>query len=140
MNTYFVTIEDEQYILLTTFRKTGEPVPTPVWFSLIDDRIYVQTGASTGKVKRLKNNPSVTVVACDARGNVKEGAETLQAIGTFVTDASELSQAEEHLSQKYGFMRSLLTAMTQIQAWLTRKKRQDTIIVITAPVPKSANM
>ena len=55
---------------LITFRRDGTPVATPVWFNVIDGRIFVTTPSDTGKVKRIKNNPRVELAPCTQRGKV----------------------------------------------------------------------
>jgi len=57
-----------RYLLLTTYRRGGEPVPTPVWFVTDGPRLLVSTGPSTGKVRRIRANPSVLVAPCTLRG------------------------------------------------------------------------
>ena len=44
------------YIRLETFKKNGQAVPTPVWFVVEDDMLYVRSYANSGKVKRMRNN------------------------------------------------------------------------------------
>ena len=68
--TSFDHLADERHVLLTTFRRDGTPVPTPVWLVVVDGVLYTSTGVDTGKVKRIRNNPAVTVAACDIRGRV----------------------------------------------------------------------
>ena len=67
-------IRGQKYISLTTFRKTGEKVATPVWFGEDGDKLYVMTRSDMGKTKRIRNNPQVTVAPCTVRGKVT-GAE-----------------------------------------------------------------
>ncbi|MFI5926641.1 PPOX class F420-dependent oxidoreductase [Micromonospora sp. NPDC051543] len=64
----------EKYILLTTFRKDGRAVPTPVWAVRDGDALAVWTRADSGKVKRIRHNGEVTVAPCDVRGR-PHGAE-----------------------------------------------------------------
>ena len=63
-------IHGQKYISLTTFRKTGQPVPTPVWFGEEDDKLCVMTNSKLGKSKRIRNNPQVRVAPCTIRGKV----------------------------------------------------------------------
>ena len=63
-------IHAQKYISLTTFRKTGAPVPTPVWFGEQDGKLYVMTRSDMGKTKRIRNNPQVKVAPCTMRGKV----------------------------------------------------------------------
>jgi PPOX class probable F420-dependent enzyme len=63
-------IHNQKYISLTTFRKTGVAVPTPVWFGEEDDKLYVMTRSDMGKTKRVRNNPQVRVAPCTIRGKI----------------------------------------------------------------------
>jgi PPOX class probable F420-dependent enzyme len=62
------------YVSLTTFRKDGTPVATPVWASREGDHLYVWTEAGSGKIKRLRNSGRVLVAPSDARGAL-QGAQ-----------------------------------------------------------------
>ncbi len=59
------------YVSLTTFRRTGAPVATPVWAAPDGDALIVWTRADSGKVKRLRHTSRVTVAPCDVRGRVQ---------------------------------------------------------------------
>jgi len=63
-------IHDQKYISLTTFRKTGVGVATPVWFGEEDGKLYVMTKSNLGKTKRVRNNPQVRVAPCTMSGKV----------------------------------------------------------------------
>lgn len=63
-------IHGQKYISLTTFRKTGAGIPTPVWFGEDDGKLYVMTRGTMGKTKRIRNNASVKVAPCTIRGKV----------------------------------------------------------------------
>lgn len=63
-------IHGQKYISLTTFRKNGTAVRTPVWFGEEDDKLYVMTRSDMGKFKRIRNNPQVMVAPCTMRGKV----------------------------------------------------------------------
>ena len=63
-------VHGHQYISLTTFRKNGKGVITPVWFVQRDGKLCVWTQANSGKVKRLRNNARVTLSPCTVRGKV----------------------------------------------------------------------
>ncbi|QNP66226.1 PPOX class F420-dependent oxidoreductase [Streptomyces genisteinicus] len=69
-----------RYISLTTYRRNGTPVATPVWFAVDGGEVYVWTRSDSWKVKRLRNDSRVQVTVCDARGRIEEGAPT--AAGT----------------------------------------------------------
>lgn len=63
-------IQNQKYISLTTFRKTGAGVPTPVWFGEENGKLYVMTRSDMGKTKRIRNNPQVKIAPSTIRGKV----------------------------------------------------------------------
>jgi uncharacterized protein len=63
-------IRGQKYVSLTTFRKNGAAVPTPVWFAEEDGKLYVSTRSDSGKYKRLRNNAHVQIAPCTIRGRV----------------------------------------------------------------------
>ncbi|AHI00408.1 PPOX class F420-dependent oxidoreductase [Kutzneria viridogrisea] len=76
-----------KYLLLTTFRKDGTPVPTPVWVARDGELLVVWTVAGSGKVKRLRRDDTVELAPCDVKGNptgdpVPGRARLLDAAGT----------------------------------------------------------
>jgi len=63
-------IHGQRYIALATFRKTGVPVYTPVWFAEENDKLYFMTSSKLGKVKRIRNNRQVKIAPCTMRGKI----------------------------------------------------------------------
>jgi PPOX class probable F420-dependent enzyme len=55
----FAPLLKENDVSLTTFRKNGVAVATPVGFVERHGTIYVRTSAATGKVKRIRNSGRV---------------------------------------------------------------------------------
>ena len=89
-----------RYVSLTTYRKDGTPVATPVWHVVDDGRLYVWTEAGSWKVKRLRLDPRVKVVVCDVRGRIKPGAA--EAVGTGrLLDAEGVDKVRRLLGRKY---------------------------------------
>ncbi|MFF9086322.1 PPOX class F420-dependent oxidoreductase [Streptomyces sp. NPDC014991] len=58
-----------KYLLVTSYRKNGTPVATPVWVVRDGDALGVWTAADSWKVKRIRRRPDVLAGPCDARGN-----------------------------------------------------------------------
>jgi len=99
-----VALGDEKYILLTTFRRDGTPVATPVWAVKLDDeRVGFWTSSGSGKAKRLAHTARVTVTPCNARGRVRAGAAVVDATARLVT-GGELEEIRERIVSKYGVM------------------------------------
>jgi len=61
----------KKHISIETYRKTGDPVRTPVWFVEENGELFVRTDSDTGKIKRIRNNPKVRVATSNMRGTVK---------------------------------------------------------------------
>jgi uncharacterized protein len=66
----FEELGDSGYLLLVTFKRSGEPVPTPVMFSKRDGKAYFRSEPNA-KVKRLRANPHVRIARCGPRGKPK---------------------------------------------------------------------
>jgi PPOX class probable F420-dependent enzyme len=96
------TIRGQKYISLGTFRKNGEKVATPVWFGEEGDRLYVMTRSDTGKVKRIRNNPQVTVAPCTIRG--KETGAEFSALARLLPP-EEHAHARQTVNRKYWLAR-----------------------------------
>jgi len=64
-------IHGQKYICLTTFRKSGHGVSTPVWFGEDNGKLYIMTRSDSGKYKRIRNNPRVQIAPCTMRGKIK---------------------------------------------------------------------
>jgi PPOX class probable F420-dependent enzyme len=103
-----VAITDEKYVLLTTFRRNGDAVPTPVWIvALPDGTAGCGTEIDSGKVKRIRDNPSVTLQPCTVRGKVLETSAVVPATAEVLVgkDARPVSDA---VHRKYRVATSLL--------------------------------
>ena len=72
--TAFHDLGDERFISLTTYRRTGAAVSTPVWVAREGDALVVTTPADSGKVKRLRHTPRVEMRPCGRTGKVRDGA------------------------------------------------------------------
>jgi uncharacterized protein len=102
--TGFEALKGRRHMNLTTFRRDGSPVRTPVWFSETGGRLYVFTGRNTGKVKRISNGGGVLVGPCDMRGRPL-GPETAGVAR--VLPSSERSVAEKSLNRRYPLQRQV---------------------------------
>ncbi len=109
-------------MLLTTFRRDGTPVSTPVWVVALDgDAVGFWTSSGSGKAKRLAHTARVTVQPCDGRGRVKRGSAVTEATARVVS-GSELETIRERVIAKYGFMTKITKALGTIWG-IARGKR-----------------
>ncbi|MFE3325802.1 PPOX class F420-dependent oxidoreductase [Streptomyces sp. NPDC059176] len=93
-------LDRAKYISLTTFRKDGTGVATPVWFAVDGDELFVWTRSDSWKVKRLRRDPKVTVTPCDVRGRVADGAESADGDARLL-QGPELAKVRKLLARKY---------------------------------------
>lgn len=90
-----------RYVALTSYRRDGTPVATPVWVVGEGDGLAVWTPRNTFKVKRIQRNPAVTVAPCTFRGELL-GAEVPGHAE--VMDAAGTNRVRAALGRKYGLM------------------------------------
>ena len=109
----------KKYLSLTTFRKNGAAVHTPIWFAERDGKLYFMTRNDSWKYKRIRDNPQVEVAPCSARGKIT-GPEF--AGRARVLPESEWPKAKDVLKGKYWLMR--------VPFW--RKKNEFLEIEVTA--------
>ena len=95
-------IRGQKYVSLSSYRKNGVAVPTPVWFGEEDDKLYVMTRSKFGKYKRIRNNPRVSVAPCTIRGRVTgpEFAATAR-----ILPLEEHARARAAINRKYWMAR-----------------------------------
>lgn len=99
-------------ILLTSFQSDGRPVATPVWFAARDGRLIVTTSPQSGKVKRLRRNPAITVAPCTQRGRATGPA----VAGTArLLDADDTRTALGLIRRRYGVLDRLFSLINRLQ-------------------------
>ncbi len=92
-------------VLLTTHRRDGRPVGTPVSIAVDGDRAFVRTWDATGKFKRVRNNPEVEVAPCTVLGRPTGPAIRARAR---VLKGDESARAARLLARKHPVLHKLL--------------------------------
>ena len=95
----FEGLEGHKYLNLTTFRRSGEAVSTPVWFALVDGCIYVCTDPDSGKMKRIRNNPRVLLTPCNPWGRPR--GESVEGVARIVGGEETFEGVSRTLLRKY---------------------------------------
>jgi PPOX class probable F420-dependent enzyme len=113
-----------RYVSLTTYRKNGTSVATPVWHVVDDGRLYVWTEADSWKVKRLRRDDRVKVVVCDVRGRIAPGAAEAEGAGRLL-DAEGIQKVRRLMGRKY-----LLFRVGDWYANLTGRRRRVPIAAL----------
>ena len=84
---------DARFVSLTTFRRTGEPVSTPVWVARDGDELLVLTPRDSGKVTRLRADPRVELRPCGRFGAVAPDAVVVRGAAQVVEDPGPARRA-----------------------------------------------
>ena len=119
-----------RYVSLTTFRRTGEAVPTPVWAAPDGDALVVWTRADSGKVKRLRHTSRVTVAPCDMRGRLEGPA--VDGVAEFL-DRAEWPRARAALARRYGWQWRISYGTSRIAARITHRGRERQTMIRISP-------
>ena len=98
-------LPDAEYVLLVSYRRDGEGVPTPVWAAREGERLVFRTEADTAKVRRIGNDPRVRVAPCTFRG--RPTGPPVEASARVLGPRDEA--AERALAAKYGARRRVYT-------------------------------
>src|SRR5215211_1765830 len=97
----FAGLRDQKYALLVTFRRDGTPVPTAVWFGLLEDRhLVTRTEDRTGKVRRGRHDQRARVFPCDPRG--KPLGPGVEATARILESGERSERADVELDRHYG--------------------------------------
>ena len=96
-------LDQARYIALTTFKRDGTAVSTPVWVTGAGGRYVFTTGDKAWKTKRLLRNPAIEIQVCNMRGRVKPDALVHKGTGRVSTSRADIDEAERALSAKYGW-------------------------------------
>ena len=107
-------ITGSKQVSLTTFRRDGTAVATPVWQVTEGGVMTVVSELDAGKVKRIRNNPRVEVTACDIRGRVTPGAQPVSGTARLLDEAGT-EKARDLLARRY--------FMSRVGNWFARTFR-----------------
>lgn len=107
-----------KYLSLTSYRRDGSPVATPVWFVDDGERFYLITSASSHKVKRIRRNPAVTIAQCTGSGALR--GEPISARAELLPE-SEHARINRMMAEKYRVDRILVLPIYRLVMKLRRK-------------------
>ena len=110
--TAFPHLQNQTYMNLTTYRKSGVAVTTPVWFAQEGDKLYVFTAGESGKVKRIRNNGTVEVAPCNASGKPLGASQS--AIARLLSP-EEGKRADAIVTRKYGWQKRIFGLIGMIR-------------------------
>ncbi len=123
-----------KYLALTSFKRDGTGVTTPVWFVVDEGQLLVLTASRSFKVKRIRRNPAVTIAPCTASGRLR--GEPIPARAQLLPP-SELPRVEQLLRRKYRVDRILILPIYRAVQRLrgVHGDSGDAALAITPDVP-----
>jgi len=128
-----------RYVALTTFRRTGVAVTTPVWFAPSLDEpgsFAVISVDATGKTKRLAHTDRVELRACDVRGRMADDAPTFRGTARVVRDAAGIASVRRAVVAKYGLQARFSTVADKVGGLVgIRPAPRAGILVAVEPSP-----
>jgi PPOX class probable F420-dependent enzyme len=116
-----------KYLLVTSYRRNGTPVATPVWVVRDGDALGVWTAADSWKVKRIRARADVLVGPCDLRGN--STGDQVPATAE-ICDAATTARYRKLIARKYGIIGRLSLLGSRL-----RRGEAGTLGIRVTPTP-----
>jgi PPOX class probable F420-dependent enzyme len=98
-------LRDTKTIVLTTFKRDGTPVPTPVSIAFDGSRAFFRSYHKAWKTKRLSRNPEVEVTPSNVSGKVT--GPSVRAWAKLLDD-QQSRVAARALARRHRFLQALL--------------------------------
>jgi PPOX class probable F420-dependent enzyme len=127
-----------RYVSLTTYKRDGHGVATPVWITGSGGSYRFTTGDQAWKTKRLLNDPRVTVQVSDLRGRAAPDATVYGGTGTVKPDAASVAAAERALASKYGWQFTATKVIDRVKKALRIGHPQTPVVIELTLDPASA--
>ena len=119
-----------KYLSVTSFKRDGSGVATPVWFVVDGGRLLVQTDSDSFKVRRIRRNATVEVAPCSAGGRLTAAPVRGRAE---IVPTEEFAHVEELLARKYRLDRIVILPLYRLVQRLRGKRPggTETVLAIT---------
>ena len=109
MSSDLSAVRSAKTILLTTYRRDGTPVETPVSIAFEGDRAFFRSWDKAWKTKRLRNNPQVEIAAATLRG--KPLGPVVHARATLL-EGEQARVAAKALARHHRVLQAVLVPLT----------------------------
>ena len=128
--TSLLPMADARFVSLTTFRRSGEPVSTPVWVGRDGGSLVVLTPADSGKVKRLRNDPRVELRPCGRFGEVADGVEPVAGTAEVREHPDDVERARATIRRTYPLESRLVLGIERLVERLRRRPRTERLALL----------
>jgi PPOX class probable F420-dependent enzyme len=118
-------LAEASYLSLTTFKRDGTPVSTPVWLARHGSGLCVITEASSGKAKRLRHTSRIELAPCTSRG-----VETGPRVGghaELTADEAGTAGVRDAIRARYGWQFSAFDLLGRLR---TRGRARDEVGIL----------
>ena len=88
-----------RYLSVTSFKRDGTGVATPVWFVSDGSRLFAFTDLHSAKIRRIHRNPSVLVASCRPGGKLRRQPVTARA--EVLSAPADLERVQKLLLARY---------------------------------------
>ena len=130
--TPLLSLADARFVSLTTFRRSGERVSTPVWVGRDGDALVVLTPAGSGKVKRLRHDSRVELAPCGRFGKVDDGLVPLAGTADVRESPAEVDRARATIRRHYPIESRIVLGIERlIERLLGRPRTERLALLIT---------
>src|SRR3954469_11101792 len=117
MHSALQSLKDTKTVLLTSYKRDGTPVGTPVSIAFDGDRAFFRTWHKAWKTKRLANNPNVEVAPANLRG--EPAGPAIPARATLLS-GSDARLAARALARRHRVLQRVLVPLThRLMRWRT---------------------
>ncbi len=107
----WAVVEASHTGILTSLRRDGVPIALPIWFVVLERRIYVSGPATANRVGRVGRNPRVSFLVESGKRWAELRAVHFTGRARIVTEADLLARVAAALDAKYASFRTQRTAM-----------------------------
>ena len=111
--------DKEQYLSLSTRKRDGSRVETPVWFAKEGNYVYIFSEASAWKIKRIRNFSDVLMSPCTVTGKITGSA--VAGVAEIQTTEQGIEEAYQALLRKYGWKLRLLNVGSRLAGKINKR-------------------
>ena len=129
-----------RYLSVTSFKRDGTGVATPVWFVSDGSRLLALTDVHSWKVRRMRHEPRVLVAPCRANGKLR--GEPVPARVELLTATTDLERVQRLLHERYKLSYRLVMLVYRLGRRLRgeRSVADGAALAITIEQPPGAEL
>jgi PPOX class probable F420-dependent enzyme len=125
-----LSLADARFVLLTTFRRSGERVSTPVWVGRDGEALVVLTPAGSGKVKRLRHDPRVELAPCGRFGKVSDGVVPVPGTADLRESAPDVDRGRATIRRHYPIESRVVLGIERLAERLRGRPRTRRLVLL----------